>query len=420
LWRPSARVRCGRPGYFKNVMNGAKNTGAVCDPLAILDRHACRRAAGLATVSLLVGPIGAGARAWRRWANANGHAVIAATGNGFPTVEWAHSVAERVDLPATAVRCLARRVSHDLDQFLAAWRGKTPADCERIWSSVARQQNDDVLRPLSALGVDGVSGDTVAAAISGLGERIVPAIVQLGPVAAWPAVLFECGSAEEFAAVAHEAASWAERVPMIPVAIVAPAVLWAAYVVATPDSRVKAILREGELTVPVLDPDSAGRALAAVGVEPSTAALIVGDGADATLVESAAAAAQATAVPPLSQLEDDRARSAAERFLFEFLESLPETAGQFEQNAVLDFRFGPRPAEIDLLCRERRVAVEIDGYFHFLDATGYRRDRAKDWELQRRGYLVLRFLAGDVIPELAVIRDRILEALDYTATGVPP
>ena len=78
------------------------------------------------------------------------------------------------------------------------------------------------------------------------------------------------------------------------------------------------------------------------------------------------------------------------------------------------------PAEIDLLCREQRVAVEIDGYFHFLDATGYRRDRAKDWELQRRGYLILRFLAADVIPQLAVIRDRILEALAPTSPGGLP
>ena len=50
-----------------------------------------------------------------------------------------------------------------------------------------------------------------------------------------------------------------------------------------------------------------------------------------------------------------RCERAAEQFLFEFLESLPETAGRFELNALLDFRFGPRPAEVDLLCREPRL-----------------------------------------------------------------
>jgi very-short-patch-repair endonuclease len=89
-------------------------------------------------------------------------------------------------------------------------------------------------------------------------------------------------------------------------------------------------------------------------------------------------------------------------------------------NATLDFRFGPRLAEVDLLCREPPIALEIDGYFHFRDAAGYRRDRAKDWELQRRGYLVLRFLAEDLIPQLEVIRDRILEAMARTPPGGPP
>jgi hypothetical protein len=143
-------------------------------------------------------------------------------------------------------------------------------------------------------------------------------------------------------------------------------------------------------------------------------------GADGTLVAAAAAAARATAAAPQTEADDDHARSAAERFLFEFLESLPETAGRFELNAALDFRFGPRPAEVDLLCRNPRIAVEIDGYFHFLGPAGYRRDRAKDWELQRRGYLVLRFLAEDVIPQLEVIRDRILDALARPSPGGPP
>ena len=134
------------------------------------------------------------------------------------------------------------------------------------------------------------------------------------------------------------------------------------------------------------------------GRSGSAVAAIAASGADAALLESAVAAVRATAAPPTNQAEDDRARSAAERFLFAFLESLPETAGRFELNAALDFEFGPRPAEVDLLCRSPRIAIELDGYFHFLAPDGYRRDRTKDWELQRRGFVVLRFLAEDVIP----------------------
>src|SRR5262249_2947537 len=83
------------------------------------------------TVSLLVASIGAGSRTWRRWAKRNGHAVVSAPENLFPHVEWARAVADQVDLPAAAVRSLALRVSQDPDQFQAAWRAKTPADCER-------------------------------------------------------------------------------------------------------------------------------------------------------------------------------------------------------------------------------------------------------------------------------------------------
>ena len=156
------------------------------------------------------------------------------------------------------------------------------------------------------------------------------------------------------------------------------------------------------------------------GRSASAAAAVTAIGADASLLESAVDAARANADPPTTPAEDDRARSAAERFLFMFLESLPETAGRFELNAALDFQFGARPAEVNLLCRSPRIAVELDGYFHFVRPDDYRRDRAKDWELQRRGFVVLRFLAEDVIPQLEMIRDRILDALTITPIGGKP
>jgi hypothetical protein len=79
-------------------------------------------------------------------------------------------------------------------------------------------------------------------------------------------------------------------------------------------------------------------------------------------------------------------------------DSHPATAGLFELNGTLDFRFGPRLAEVDLLARTLRLAAELDGgFWHLRDRECYRRDRRKDWELQRRGFLVLRFLAEDVV-----------------------
>jgi hypothetical protein len=232
-----------------------------------------------------------------------------------------------------------------------------------------------------------------------------------------PSVLLISGSTTEFSSVGHLAVEWAMRAPAIPIAIAASVEVWSAFLAAEPESRAKALMKEGELAVPTVDAETVERTLTEAGAVGSVAAVIAANGADAALVESAVRAARATADPPTNQMEDDRARSFAERFLFEFLESLAETAGRFELNAALDFPFGPRPAEVDLLCREPRIALEIDGYFHFLDPACYRRDRTKDWELQRRGYLVLRFLAEDVIPQLEAVRDRILDALTNHPAG---
>ena len=78
----------------------------------------------------------------------------------------------------------------------------------------------------------------------------------------------------------------------------------------------------------------------------------------------------------------------------------------------LDIPFGPNPfMEVDILCESKRLAVEIDGAFHFADAEHYRRDRRKDFLLQRSGYLVLRFLAEDVTRKLQQVVDEIVAAL---------
>ncbi|MEQ8762912.1 MAG: DUF559 domain-containing protein [Planctomycetota bacterium] len=108
---------------------------------------------------------------------------------------------------------------------------------------------------------------------------------------------------------------------------------------------------------------------------------------------------------------DSKARSAAEAFLFALLEAMPETRGLFELNGRIPLPGTPRVREIDLLSRPTKLAIEVDGYFHFQDAEAYRRDRRKDLALQRGGYLVLRFLAEDVVVRLETLLATIREAL---------
>ena len=110
----------------------------------------------------------------------------------------------------------------------------------------------------------------------------------------------------------------------------------------------------------------------------------------------------------------DRARSATEAFIYRRLETLAETKGRFRLNVALPIAFdGLGQLEVDLLCADARVAVELDGAQHLADPVVYRRDRRKDLLLQENGYRVLRFLAEDVGKEWDFVLDTILRALRY-------
>jgi very-short-patch-repair endonuclease len=108
----------------------------------------------------------------------------------------------------------------------------------------------------------------------------------------------------------------------------------------------------------------------------------------------------------------DRARSATEAFLYRRLEMLPATTGRFRLNAELPMPFdNSGRMEVDLLCADARLAVELDGAQHLESADAYRRDRHKDQLLQENGYFVLRFLAEDIGKRLDVVLDTIQRAL---------
>ncbi len=110
-----------------------------------------------------------------------------------------------------------------------------------------------------------------------------------------------------------------------------------------------------------------------------------------------------------------RARSASEAFFFHRLESLPETRGQFLLNATLPIPFDQSgKMEVDFLCSEARIVIELDGAQHLGDPEAYRRDRRKDILLQQRGFLVLRFLANDLSQRLDPVLDTLLAALTHS------
>jgi superfamily II DNA or RNA helicase len=110
----------------------------------------------------------------------------------------------------------------------------------------------------------------------------------------------------------------------------------------------------------------------------------------------------------------NRARSASEAFFYKRLETLPETRGRFQLNAELPIPFNQRGGmEVDFLCEEAKVVIELDGPQHLQDETAWRNDRRKDRLLQIHGYLIIRFLTTDIAKELNAVLDSGLSILDH-------
>ena len=102
------------------------------------------------------------------------------------------------------------------------------------------------------------------------------------------------------------------------------------------------------------------------------------------------------------------------------METLEATVGRFHLNTELLIPFDNRGMmEVDFLCAEARLIIELDGAQHLADADAYRRDRRKDVLLQQHGYFVLRFLAEDAGKQLDYVLDAILVALTHRLPKKP-
>jgi len=135
---------------------------------------------------------------------------------------------------------------------------------------------------------------------------------------------------------------------------------------------------------------------------------LIQDGVDAPLANLFLRAVEA--LP--SEGSGTRARSASEAFLHRRLQTRPGTSGRFSLNASLPIAFDGRgQMEVDFLCADARVVVELDGAQHLSDPVAYRRDRHKDRLLQENGYVVLRFLAEDLAKDLGAMLDAIERVL---------
>ncbi len=120
----------------------------------------------------------------------------------------------------------------------------------------------------------------------------------------------------------------------------------------------------------------------------------------------------ATRPPGPGSKGEGRARSASENFFFQRLQTLATTKGRFLLNQSLPIPFNQfSEMEVDFLCVGKKIVIELDGDQHLGSEEAYRSDRKKDLLLQENGYLVLRFLTGDLGKNLDRVLDTVVRVL---------
>lgn len=399
------------------------------------EQQAARRSRYVPTLSVLAGPPLAGLRRWRSWlANSPRPSVVT------PLIE-----------PADIIRLLAaararyRDLANDALTAVTGWygrpaaelrdklRGQTAADLDLFLEMLPVDRTRDPVavaillvrwRHRGSLPAPEQLLDQLSEALHGPKPaelRLLAALATLVPKAEWPALFLAANGADLplawLAQASRTAAALAVHLAALPIGLAVPCDPLEEYLRTAAESQAVALLREGIIVLPPVDRRELARRVEERGGDAVAAApaieAVLERGGDISLADRLAETAQAVVgLDAANEQVEEHARSQAEQFLFELLDSQPATAGLFELNGTLDFRFGPRLAEVDLLARPLRLAVELDGgFWHLRDRNCYRRDRRKDWELQRRGFLVLRFLAEDVVYRPQEILDTIRAAV---------
>jgi hypothetical protein len=363
----------------------------------------------------LSGPVGWGLHAVRGWAETLERPLIVLWTERIDlqaeslVVPWVDRLTAGRDLADAAVAWLAQRLDQPAGSLGRSLRAMPAYDVQRRLDLavplVSETGVELVVRRLAELVAEGRRGlgPGLAQELNALLEvrgrpwvRVFKAIGALIPQECLPVLVVAWAGPDgtRLERPARLLADLAMAQPCATVALIVDPGTFDDYLTQAPDSRSKVLLRECRIDAP----GGWGRARPEPKVPENAHRELEAD-EDRSL---------------LPAHEDDEARSAAERFVFSLLESLPETAGLFQLNATLDFPFGAgRMIEVDLAARSLNLVIEIDGYHHFQDPEAFRRDRRKDLELQKRGYLVLRVLADDVVERLEEVLDTMIEAVAF-------
>ncbi|MFY0562408.1 endonuclease domain-containing protein [Archangium lansingense] len=390
-----------------------------------LERHQRRREQGIPKLTVLAGPPGSAMSLWRRWLESRGQSscVSLAPGEAEVVRDWMETLSRTRNLEADAA------------DFLGSASGLAPGELRSRLSGKTAHERDILLQEL----FPALTGEDVSAACRCLLQppqvvhksgqplgavldacernplRALTALHALIPAGTAPALLLSGFGPGWLTSAARVATRLCDAVPPLVVALHTDRPELNTYLRGH-ESQSLALVREGLLELEAPSPEELRRRLEKLGVQATevlsnSLARLAADGVTEEVLARYGEAARELEASKHEPEAADRARSSAESFLRSLLDSLPATQGLFELNKRAEFRINNRPVEVDFLSHRLRVAIEVDGYYHFQDDEAYRRDRRKDLALQQHGYLVLRFLAKDVVARLEEIRDTILEVV---------
>jgi hypothetical protein len=396
------------------MTHGTASPGQTQDQVVVgrLRRYAAGRAQGQPGFVVLAGPVARSVAAWQGW--------LAERGAG--AVRTGHAGREDVIRGYLAGLLAGRAVIADIAALLAPHAGVAAPELAGKLGRQGLPERTALFRSLERAVDAGQLALCLALLANQSGGALapeaatIPLVAALRPDAPLPGLLLVEPALDRdrdapraqgwLAQAAATALHLGDAVPGLLVGLAAEQPSVDAYL-AGPASHVSARARAGLVALPETAP-----APAAPAAHERTQ--WVRRGLEQEPVAPGVLAVFDEAVRSLEHADEDpaareRARSKAESLLHAYLAGHAETAGLFELNGRMSFDFGNRPAEIDLVSRQLDVAIEVDGYFHFRDPDGFRRDRRKDVLLQGHGFLVMRFLAADIPARLPEIMTDILD-----------
>ena len=401
------------------------------DIVSKLTLHQSQRNQSIPTLSVLVGKTMMARELWSQWlSNAGRQAATCVYQSEKSLFEiWLSVIFRQFDGRALFLERVAAIANQSADQTAAWLNNASDYELQMFWQRLEPISADiPVLQQLlsqvtSYETVSAQSTDTLSKSLKqGDRDRLFQSftiVTKLLPPESVPGILVwlpdDRNEISVYSAVLALLVQLAESVPILPLGLLLTEAQEQFLLKQFPESRVKAVLRSGLLRVDSPQPDTLKQWFRDHGAKDearlqNVIRAVAEYGVTSELLETALALTE-TADPSGTATSDAKYRSQAERFLFHCLEARASTAGQFQLNTRLDIEFGNRSMEVDFLAEDAKVVVELDGYYHFRSLDNYRRDRRKDALLQQQGFLILRFLADDVVNDLETILATIEQTL---------